>query len=119
MYPRWWHQPKTVSPRPYCRSRRGRNGLGSETTAIRTQCHHLICGGYKYKESHNGYMKRLNGYTKSTGPINLRFGFNVGIEGMHFCKKFGFQVRLASHNTMPNTIFCVFRVSTNLPMRFD
>ena len=24
--------PKTISPRPYCRSRRGRNGLGSETT---------------------------------------------------------------------------------------
>ena len=24
----------TVSPRPYCRSRRGRNGLGSETTGF-------------------------------------------------------------------------------------
>ena len=24
--------PKTISPRPYCRSRRGRNGLGSKTT---------------------------------------------------------------------------------------
>ena len=32
MYSRWRHPPKTVSPRPYCRSRRGRNGLGSETT---------------------------------------------------------------------------------------
>ena len=31
MYSRWRHPPKTVSPRPYCRSRRGRNGLGSET----------------------------------------------------------------------------------------
>ena len=29
---RWRHPPKTISPRPYCRSRRGRNGLGSETT---------------------------------------------------------------------------------------
>ena len=26
--------PKTVSLRPYCRSRRGRNGLGSETTTF-------------------------------------------------------------------------------------
>ena len=33
MYSRWRHPPKTVSPRPYCRSRRGRNGLGSETKA--------------------------------------------------------------------------------------
>ena len=31
MSSRWRHPPKTVSPRPYCRSRRGRNGLGSET----------------------------------------------------------------------------------------
>ena len=31
IYSRWRHPPKTVSPRPYCRSRRGRNGLGSET----------------------------------------------------------------------------------------
>ena len=31
MYSRWRHPPKTVSPRPYCRSRRGRNGLSSET----------------------------------------------------------------------------------------
>ena len=31
MYSRWRHPPKTVSTRPYCRSRRGRNGLGSET----------------------------------------------------------------------------------------
>ena len=33
MYSRWRHPPKTISPRPYCRSRRGRNGLGSETTS--------------------------------------------------------------------------------------
>ena len=32
IYSRWRHPPKTFSPRPYCRSRRGRNGLGSETT---------------------------------------------------------------------------------------
>ena len=32
IYSRWRHPPKTISPRPYCRSRRGRNGLGSETT---------------------------------------------------------------------------------------
>ena len=31
IYSRWRHPPKTVSPRPYCRSRRGRNGLVSET----------------------------------------------------------------------------------------
>ena len=31
IYSRWRHPPKTISPRPYCRSRRGRNGLGSET----------------------------------------------------------------------------------------
>ena len=31
IYSRWRHPPKTLSPRPYCRSRRGRNGLGSET----------------------------------------------------------------------------------------
>ena len=29
---RWRHPPKTVSPRPYCRSRIDRNGLDSETT---------------------------------------------------------------------------------------
>ena len=29
IYSRWRHPPKTVSPRPYCRFRRGRNGLGS------------------------------------------------------------------------------------------
>ena len=34
IYSRWRHPPKTISPRPYCRSRRGRNGLGSETTRI-------------------------------------------------------------------------------------
>ena len=32
IYSRWRHPPKTISPRPYCRSRRGLNGLGSETT---------------------------------------------------------------------------------------
>ena len=32
IYSRWRNPPKTISPRPYCRSRRGRNGLGSETT---------------------------------------------------------------------------------------
>ena len=31
MYSRWRHPSKTVSPRPYYRSRRGRNRLGSET----------------------------------------------------------------------------------------
>ena len=31
IYSRWRHPLKTISPRPYCRSRRGRNGLGSET----------------------------------------------------------------------------------------
>ena len=31
MHSRWRHPPKTVSPRPYCRSRKGRNELGSET----------------------------------------------------------------------------------------
>ena len=31
MYSRWLHPSNTVSPRPYCRSRRGRNGFGSET----------------------------------------------------------------------------------------
>ena len=31
MYSRWLHPSKTVSPRPYCRSRKGRNGFGSET----------------------------------------------------------------------------------------
>ena len=31
MYSRWRDPPKTVSPRPYCRSRRGRDELGSET----------------------------------------------------------------------------------------
>ena len=35
IYSRWRHPPKTISPRPYCRSRRGRNGLGSET---------MVCG---------------------------------------------------------------------------
>ena len=34
MYSRWRHPPKTVSPTPYCRSRRGRNGLGSETICL-------------------------------------------------------------------------------------
>ena len=34
IYSRWWHPPKTISPRPYCRSRRGRNGLGSETSIV-------------------------------------------------------------------------------------
>ena len=33
MYSRWRHPLKTVSPRPYCRSRRRRNGLGSETSS--------------------------------------------------------------------------------------
>ena len=37
IYSRWRHPPKTISPRPYCRSRRGRNGLGSETT-LRQDC---------------------------------------------------------------------------------
>ena len=32
MSSRWRHPPKTVSPRPYCRSRRGRSLLGSETS---------------------------------------------------------------------------------------
>ena len=32
IYSRWRHPPKTISPRPYCSSRRGRNGLGSETS---------------------------------------------------------------------------------------
>ena len=31
MYSRWRHTPKTVSPRPYYKSRKGHNGLGSET----------------------------------------------------------------------------------------
>ena len=35
IYSRWRHPPKTISPRPYCRSRRGRNGLGFETTLSR------------------------------------------------------------------------------------
>ena len=43
IYSRWRHPPKTISPRPYCRSRRGRNGLGSETisrgTTFRLQRH--------------------------------------------------------------------------------
>ena len=39
MYSRWRHPPKTVSPRPYCRSRRGRNGLVSETNMMAE--HHL------------------------------------------------------------------------------
>ena len=34
IYSRWRHPPKTISPRPYCRSRRGRNGLGSETRLL-------------------------------------------------------------------------------------
>ena len=34
IYSRWRHPPKTISPRPYCRSRRGRNGLGSETMQV-------------------------------------------------------------------------------------
>ena len=35
IYSRWRHPPKTISPRPYCRSRRGRNGFGSENiTAV-------------------------------------------------------------------------------------
>ena len=34
IYSRWRHPPKTISPRPYCRSRRGRNGLGSETSRL-------------------------------------------------------------------------------------
>ena len=37
IYSRWRHPPKTISPRPYCRSRRGRNGLGSETTTSTSQ----------------------------------------------------------------------------------
>ena len=41
IYSRWRHPPKTTSPRPYCRSRRGRNGLGSETTESQT----LPCAG--------------------------------------------------------------------------
>ena len=36
MYSRWRHPPKTVSLRPYCRSRRGRNGLGSEANNCMT-----------------------------------------------------------------------------------
>ena len=36
IYSRWRHLPKTISPRPYCRSRRGHNGLGSETNHNRT-----------------------------------------------------------------------------------
>ena len=34
IYSRWRHPPKTISPRPYCRSPIGRNGLGSETTIV-------------------------------------------------------------------------------------
>ena len=55
IYSRWRHPPKTTSPRPYCRSRRGRNELGSETRAgpslsvaywfTRSQLH---LGGYLY-----------------------------------------------------------------------
>ena len=37
IYSRWRHPPKTISPRPYCRSRRGRNGLGSETNFSRSK----------------------------------------------------------------------------------
>ena len=33
MYSRWRHPSKTVSTRPYCRSRRGRNVLGSEANS--------------------------------------------------------------------------------------
>ena len=43
IYSRWRHPPKTISPRPYCRSRRGRNGLGSETTFfVELTCHLII-----------------------------------------------------------------------------
>ena len=45
IYSRWRHPPKTISPRPYCRSRRGRNGLGSETNCRRT----LKDSGYVYR----------------------------------------------------------------------
>ena len=41
IYSRWRHPPKTISPRPYCRSRRGRNGLGSETTLGPISCKNL------------------------------------------------------------------------------
>ena len=30
MYSRWRHPPETVSPRQYCRSRIGRNGINSD-----------------------------------------------------------------------------------------
>ena len=67
IYSRWRHPPKTISPRPYCRSRRGRNGLGSETThcpalvsmyqhkhvnyqcyCYRMACKHKTCTMYNY-----------------------------------------------------------------------
>ena len=41
MYSRWRHPPKTVSPRPYCRSLRGRNGLGSETKPV-DSCYYVM-----------------------------------------------------------------------------
>ena len=44
IYSRWWHPPKTISPRPYCRSRRGHNGLGSETSIMHDIClYWVIC----------------------------------------------------------------------------
>ena len=48
MYSRGRHPPKTVSPRPYCRSRKGRNGLGSETILNMTTIHqNIMILGYK------------------------------------------------------------------------
>ena len=46
IYSRWRHPPKTISPRPYCRSRRGRNGLGSETKCISPSRRHYENGRY-------------------------------------------------------------------------
>ena len=59
MSSRWRHSPKTVSPRPYCRSRRGRNGLGSETITMYNQhrdpsCHRLEL--YTAAISHNALV---------------------------------------------------------------
>ena len=49
MCSRWRHPPKTVSPRPYCRSRRGRNGLGSETN--------MYIAHNKYTHTHTSDMR--------------------------------------------------------------
>ena len=52
-------------------------------------------------------------------PIDLKFGTIIGGRVMHVCKKFGFEIRIASCEFMQFNFFFVITVLTNLLFRFS